>query len=292
MANSNAAVVTKIPGKSTDTLRKELAQRVVLGSLQTGAWRAAVKNEKESMLVNKRNHTDNEAKVIVKQCDHKALHEIYSLNAAAYNHHKKITLPSVQDGIRVIIAGKEIEHSDAMKEFADKVSVKIDELAAAGCYRGGAEYFKQKKKLNGLFDEHAWPFDEGDLRARFLLRTHYLPCPTDGAWADWFDESITVAKREVEEQVEKAIAHVSARCLGNQGNGTGRLHESVFRNLDDLLDMLATFDVDKRYDKVISKVKSDVTKYSAEELRKDVKARADVAKRAEALTDLFSGLRS
>lgn len=286
MSNSNAARAVQ-----DDALVQEIAKRLMLAMLRTGAWRATLKNFEESKLLNERHGTKDEASATVRQCDHKALHEIYSLNAKAYNKHKEITLPSVHDGVRVVIAGKQFEHSDLMKEFAAQVGTKVEELVRAGCYVDGAEYRKQKKVLNGLFDERAWPKDADDLRSRFVLESTYLECPTGGAWSDWISESATAARKEVEEKVEKSLKHVFNRCLGNEGNGTGRLHQSVFDNLDQLLDTLNTLDVEGQFNKIVEKAKTSITKYTAEELRKDPKARADVARRADTLTDMFAGLR-
>lgn len=289
MAKSNAKVVES--SSTPNSMVEEIAKRLLLTMLKTGAWRATRKNEEESRLLNERHGTTDEAKAIVRQCDHEALSAIYSLNARAYNKHKEITLPSVHDGVRVVINGKQFEHSDLMKEFSDKVHDQVEILVRAGCFKDGKEYLKQKKKLNGLFDDRAWPNDADDLRQQFTIESTYLDCPTTGAWSDWIMESAEAARKETEEKVEKALRHVVNRCLGNQGNGTGRLHESVFKNLDDLLDTLKTLDVSNRYEKVVEKAKSDITKVTAEELRKDPKSRAAVAARADALTDIFSSLR-
>lgn len=293
MARSKTQIITPgapISPLKDEELKAEIAKRLKLAMLQTGAWRATVKNKEESRILNERHGTKDEGKVTVRQCDHTALHEIYSLHARVYNEHKKLTLPSVQDGVRIVLTGKEFEHSDMIRKFADDVRVQIDKLIDAGAYVDGDEYKKAKQRLNGLFDERAWPIDEQDLRNRFLLKSTYLECPTDGSWGDWIMESATAARREVEEQVEKALRKVIERCAGDKGDGTGRLHESVFTNLGSMLDVLSTIDVEARYRPVVEEAK-EVAKYTAEEIRKDSATRKQLAERADKLTDMFAGLR-
>lgn len=274
-----------------DKLVEEIAKRLKLSMVQFGAWRATRKNAEESRLLNERHGTENEGKVTVRQCDHESLHKIYSLNSKAYNEHKKITLPSVQDGVRVVITGKEFEHSDMMKKFSDLIRTEIDVLVKAGAYWGGEEFKRQRVKLNGLFDERAWPSDPDDLRSKFYLKSNYLTCPTEGAWAEWLVESARAAMNEVEEQLEEAFKRVSVRCMGpNIDGASGKLHETVFTGLEAVLDRIATLDIENRYSKVVEKAK-DIAKYRAEEIRKDPDTRRELSKRADQLTEMFAGLR-
>ncbi len=97
----------------------DVAARMKLATLNTGSWRGTRLHKPETREENARHGSVDRAKVLVRITDSEALHRIAKLDAAAYAEHKRLTLPTVQDGIRLIPAGRELEHAAVMAKFAD-----------------------------------------------------------------------------------------------------------------------------------------------------------------------------
>jgi hypothetical protein len=266
---------------------EEVAARLKLATLTTGAYRARRMHKRESVEVNEKHNTGSAAKVSVLQCGHPSLGEIWKLQAAARTEHYAITLPSCQDGMRILAAGREFEHSDRMKEYAEKQREHVDVLAAAGVYVGGAEFYSNKARLNGLFDERAWPADARALRAEFVFQTRYLAVPAgDQAWQEWLNESITAADAELRERLESALKRVVERV----GNTDGRLFQSVFGNLKEVIDLVPGFDADGRYRRIVE-ASQEIIEVNAESIRDNKSEREKIARRADALLSVFGELK-
>lgn len=114
-----------------------IAASIKLVTFETGAWRAQKLNRRESNDVNAKHGTQDAAKVIVRLTDNVHLTAIYKLHAEAYAEHRRITLPSVQDGVRVLPGGKEMSHSSIMGDFKQRTADHLaDFLAEYDLIRG------------------------------------------------------------------------------------------------------------------------------------------------------------
>jgi hypothetical protein len=205
-----------------------IANSIKLVTMETGAWRAQKLNRRESADVNARNlvATDT-AKVIVRLTDNANLTALYKLHAEAYSEHRRITLPSIQDGIRIVPCGKELEHAKIMADFASKHAALVSDFLA--------EYdqirLEAPVKLNGLFDGKQWPAKEV-VASKFNFATRYLPCPSDGAWSDWLNETAQAGQSELRERLVTAARHL-ADVLKNDG----KLYQSALDNLREVCEL-------------------------------------------------------
>lgn len=86
-------------------------------------------------------------------------------------------------------------------------------------------------KLNGLFDGKQWP-EKGTVSAKFIFRTRYLPCPSDGAWGAWLDETAQAGQAELRERLVTAARH-----LADVLKGDGKLFQSAFENLREVCEL-------------------------------------------------------
>jgi len=204
-----------------------LASRIKLVTLTTGAWRAQKLNRPASNDVNRQNSSGNAAKVIVRLTDHASLAALYKLHAEAYSAHKSITLPSVQDGLRVVPCGKELEHSLVMGEFGRRHAALVNDFLA------DYETIKLEApvKLNGLFDGRKWPTRE-KVASKFAFATRYLPCPSDGAWSDWLDETAQAGQAELRERLVTTARHLADVCKAD-----GKLYQSALDNLREVCEL-------------------------------------------------------
>ena len=255
-----------------------LAQRTMLVTLNKGSFRAIRQHRAETEAVNDRHHTTGVAKVGVKFCDHRALRDIEKVHNAAYAIHKKLTVPSIQDGFRMLVAGSEFKHSGAMQDFKRQHDALRDEFIL--------DYPTEKAnapaRMNGLYDATMWPDDVSD---RFHFATSYLPCPSHGAWATWLHESARAATAELKEQLTKAIQHVAARC---KASADSRLYQSTFSNLAELVDLIPGLNLadDPIINAMAEKARS-LGSLAAEDIKASESARNHAINHAEGILGVF-----
>jgi hypothetical protein len=246
-----------------------IANSIKLTTMETGAWRAQKLNRKESADVNSRNNVTDAAKVIVRLTDNASLTALYKLHAEAYSEHRRITLPSVQDGIRVIPAGKELGHAKIMADYSAKHAGLVADFLA--------EYDDIRRespvKLNGLFEGRQWPAKEV-VASKFKFATRYLPCPSDGSWGDWLNETAQAGQSELRERLVTAARH-----LADVLKSDGKLYQSALDNLREVCE-LAGEGFNLLDDPIIAQAARELLPHgqqSAENLRDAKASRADTS---------------
>jgi len=248
-----------------------IAARVKLCALNTGAWRATRLHRNETQIVNAAHHTTDAAKVHVKLTNSPALHALNKLHAAAYDAHKTLTLPTIQDGFRIIPAGREFEHSRKMQEFASR----HNELRDQFIVEYDADKATAPARLNGLFDPSHWP-DVSTVAERFTFATRYLPCPSAGAWGDWLAESATAAEDELRERLTEALSRVASRCASD-----GKLYDTVFSNLAEVIALVPDLNITQSPKLAeAAKLAQELAGLSADTIRENKTARKTAADRA------------
>jgi sulfite reductase alpha subunit-like flavoprotein len=206
-----------------------IASRITLVTLSTGAWRANKTNKRETLKVNNDHNTDA-ARVVVRLTDHPSLTALYKLHSEAYTEHKKITLPSIQDGMRVLPAAKQMDHGKLMGVFV----ARHDQLVSD--FLSEYELIRQEApvKLNGLFDGDQWP-DKFVVAGKFKFENRYLPCPNDQGWKEWIEETVSAGQEELKERLVQAARH-----LGEVLMTDGKLYQSALDNLRDVCDLVGS----------------------------------------------------
>lgn len=265
-----------------------IAARLTIAVLTTGAWRAVRQHARETQVVNAKHSTGKAARVSVVQSDHPALAEITRLHSLAYAEHRRMTMPTCQDGMRFLLPAYATQHATRMTEIGDAVRLQVDALARDGAYRGGAEYRRCMAKLNGLFVPAAWARDEQALRECYTYGVRYLACPTDGAWADWLVESTRAAELEMRQQLTDALERVRERCMAD--GGEGRLHETVFSSLAEIARLAPGFDFDGRYAPVFARL-APLATTTADAVRDDKHAREQAAQAAADILSVLGGVK-
>lgn len=255
-----------------------IAARYQLCLLQTGAWRATRLHRGETREENTR-HKTHAARVTVRVTDHQALRDLSKLHAAAYNEHKSITLPTVQDGMRLLPAGRELDHAARMSKFADQHNRLVREFLADY----DDECANAPARLNGLYDASMWPA-HAVVADKFTFRTRYLATPTDGAWADWLAESSRAAEDDVRERLTKALERVRDRCRSD-----GRLYATVFDNIRELVDLVPDLDLTGNFAPVVQAM-APLTTMHADVIRDDEHGRQQAAERAANILSILGGI--
>jgi hypothetical protein len=256
-----------------------IAARTKLCVLQTGAWRATRTHRAETREENLR-HNTNAARVMVRVTDHRALGDLLKLHAAAYQEHKRYTLPSVQDGMRLLPAGREFEHADRMRVYGDKHAALVAEFMADYDH----ERAEAPIRLNGLYDPSMWP-SHAVVESKFAFHTRYLATPTDGAWADWLAASTEAAEAELRERITEALTRVRDRCRAD-----GKLYASVFDSIRDLADLVPDLDLTGDYAPVVAAL-APLAQIRSENIRDDDTARGEVARQAADILSVLGGIK-
>ena len=257
----------------------DIAARTKLAVLTMTTWRATRLHRGETREVNTAHGTRDKAKVMVRITDHEALRALNKLQAAAYTAHRRLTLPTVQDGMRLVPAGRELEHSRVMREFADEHSKLVEEfLADYDAERAAAPH-----KLNGLYDASMWP-SRAEIGRKFSFATRYLATPSDGEWGEWLAESATAAEDELRDRLREALERVRDRCRSD-----GKLYASVFDAVRDLADLVPDLDFSGDYAPVVEAMKP-LTRLHADVLRDDETGREKAAKKAASILSVLGGI--
>jgi hypothetical protein len=258
----------------------DVAARTKLAVLQTGAWRATRINRSETRNTNATHGTGNAAKVLVRVTDHAALTGLAKLHAHAYQEHRRFTLPTVQDGMRLLPAGREFEHAEVMRKLADQHNTFVREFLAD--YEN--ERANAPARLNGLFDPSMWP-SLHVVEHKFTFQTRYLATPVDGEWSEWLSASVESAEAELRERLEEALKRVKDRCKSD-----GKLYASVFEAIRELADLAPDLDFNGDYAPVVQAL-APLAKIHAEDVRDNPSARQKVAKQADSILSVLGGIK-
>jgi hypothetical protein len=257
-----------------------VAGRMKISVLTTGMWRATRLHKSETRDTNARHHIANAAKVLVRVTDHPALSDLSKLHAAAYAEHKRLTLPTIQDGMRLMPVGREFEHAKVMREYSDRHHALVS--AFLGDYE--QEAAEAPVRLNGLYDPSMWP-PLSVVAARFTFSTRYLATPTGGAWGDWLAESARAADAEVRDRLTEALTRVKDRCASD-----GKLYASVFDSIRELVDLVPDFDTSGVLAPVTAAM-APLAALHADVVRDDKTARQAAADKATSILSVLGGIK-
>jgi hypothetical protein len=258
----------------------DVAARTKVCTLSLSAWRATRVHKPETKAENAR-HGTNAARVSVRLCEHQALTDLQALHYAAYTLHRRLTLPTVQDGMRLLPVGRELEHASEMAKFR----AEHDRLTSTFLADYPAEVSAASFRLNGLHDESMWPAVD-KIAGKFGFSTKYLATPTEGAWCEWLEESVRAADSELRERLTEALERVRDRCAGD-----GPLHATVFSALSDLIALAPDLDLacSPEIQATIASA-GPLANMTADEARKDKALRAQAAAQAERMLSVLGGL--
>ncbi len=257
-------------------LIQSVASRIKLVTLSTGRPRFNRLHRPETKALADK-HKVSAGRVTVQQCDDQRLLDIDKLYAEARDVHNMLTRPSIDGLARLLPNGLEFKHTQAMSAIRVKANALSNEFL--GDYdRLAAE---APVRLNGLYDASVWK-SKALIAEKFEFATRYLPCPTDGEWADWLEGSVAAAQSELVDQLKAAISKVAERCASK-----GPLYQTVFSNLDELLALVPDLDLkgDPRIRELLARAKPLVC--DKDELVKYPQKRERIAKTASDMLSMF-----
>ncbi len=254
-----------------------IAARVQLSTLSLSTWARTKLNKAETKALEAKHGTDK-GRVIVTVCDSPLLDQIAKVQGAARNEHYRLTLPTIQDGMRMVPTGRQFQHAEAMKGFEREYSGLVSAFVAEyPMHRNAAP-----ARLNGLYEASAWPTD---IAAKFGWRLRYLACPSQGEWGDWLAESAAMGQADLQERFADALRRVVERC-----ESSGALYQTVFSNLADLCELVPDMDLGGRLGALAARA-ADLGRLSADVVKDAPKLRQDCAARAASILDMLGGVK-
>jgi hypothetical protein len=253
-----------------------LASRVKLATLSTGRPRFNRLHKPETKALAQKHNVDA-GRVTVKQCDDARLEAIDKVFAEARDLHNTLTRPTIDGLCRLLPCGLEFKHAAAMSDLKHKALMLSQEFLD-DYERLAAE---APVRLNGLYDANVWK-TKAVIAEKFVFVCRYLPCPTDGEWGAWLEDSVAAAQHELVGQLTDAIKRVAERCASD-----GPLYHTVFTNLDDLLKLVPDLDLkkDPKIRELLNQAKGLVC--NKNELKAWPSKRAEVAAQAKQMLSAF-----
>lgn len=262
------------------TSLQSLALRVKLATLTTGAWRPYRLHRGETATERARHNTDA-VNVRVRLTDSKALRAIVAHYETVGRKHRRLTLPTPSGDMRMLVSGRELEHTEMMRDAAHKYEHFVDTfMLEYPAIRANAP-----ATLGSLYEPDAWP--EPDIvRSRFRLQYRYLACPTGGAWDDWLNEAAALARDSLREQLRDALTTYSDRLRTAE-----RLHGSVTSGISEACAGIA--EAEEFADSTTCAIAFDALHtlpLDIEGLRLDKELRKEAAAKAQSILDSFGGV--
>jgi len=138
-------------------------------------------------------------------------------------------------------------------------------------------------RFKSLWDASLWPSVE-EVEASWACELRYLPCPTEGPWRAWLEESAKSGQAELQDRLVAAARRLIARCSGD-----GKLYETVLSELQDVCDLVP--DLDLMEDPIIRRAAQELrplTTASIDTLRENKAARRDTAEAAKKIVKMLN----
>ncbi len=267
--------------KNTQSI-ESVAERMKVVLLNQGFWDSKPQHKAESREENARHALESDdAEVRIKLVkNNESLSKAKSIKGQIYIEHRRLTLPSPVDGMRIVPLGREFEHADKISQLRCEFDSHVQDFLID--YDNVVE--RARIRLKTLFDQNMFP-PSHVMKSKFYNNVKYMDCPTAGNWGDWINETLELGKMELQDRLVTA-----ARKLIDVCSGDGKLYSSVLENLEDVCSLAGDFNLGE--DPIIARAAKELlpvaTDFSAEVLRDNKSLRADTAIRAKQILSVLN----
>lgn len=264
----------------------EIQNRAILVKLSISSW-AAVKQDREaSMQVIRDKKAESSAGSFKKKLvDSHLLRDFNTLTRRAQRIHQDYTLPWLDNGYRILPSALYLKYRDAMREVSSEMGTVVDKIVS----NRETIMHHAKQRLGEMYKESEFPSAD-ELRSKFGMDVDMLPVPTSNDWRVELDNNqVDELRNELETKTSAAQAdamrhlwnrlHESIQKMVDRLENDGKLHESTFDGLRDLVDLLPDLNIDKNpdMDEVAADLRLKLRNVDLVTLRKDDKERARAA---------------
>jgi len=216
-------------------------------------------------------------------------------NARAYHYEQ--TLPwQDAEGVRILPVKNYQNYQQKMSDFRSKHEEALDKFVQD--YPDLID--EARYRLNGLFNAADFPL-LGEIRSKFSWEISFMPLPEAGDFRVSLSQEVvkqmeldlekrlannyTEACRDLFDRVHKQATHMADKLANYTGTRDGAFRDSLVENARDLAALLPRLNVggDARLDALARDIDNKLCQYSAQVLRENDAARAEVAIDAKAI---------
>lgn len=212
---------------------------------------------------------------------------------AARDHHKRVTLPWLDGGVRILPAPSYTDYSTVMGDYRRDFEKEVNAF-----FKAYPDLQKEaKKKLKGLFNEADYPTIT-ELRKFYRWDLLIQPFPSENDFRIDVPDLVELrqdltermevvykdAMKDVGERVRDVVGHMADRLKAYKGKGrAGSFRDSLVGNVSELVGILPSLNLedDPKLDRIIQTMKKDLCKHDAEDLRESSDLRRKVVKSAD-----------
>lgn len=272
-----------------------ISEKAMLVALSISAW-SGRKYDKDATKEVAQNHGTDVSragrfnKILVNPA---SLKEITSIAGNARNYTMSVTLPWLNDGIRIIPVDIYLEYVQRMSEYRSQFNQAVDKLAI----EYDALVKQAKLDLNGLFKESDYPSVDSIRRKHaFNVRVFNLPDSEDFRVSlsesefqstkqeieQNLNEAADNAVRDVFQRVSMRMEHILKRLKEVEADDGKGIRESMMRNVSELADLLPKLNITNNpdIDGIASQIKQELATISSDDLRENQSSRIAAAQSA------------
>lgn len=284
-----------------------MSDKAMLATLTVRLWSASKHDKKVSAEVTEQKGATKKAGRFHKSLiAAEALDEVRSIAAEARTTMYSLTLPWASEGVRILPAPAFGRFEDAMAARKQTFDQRVAEFL--GEYPERVE--QARNDLGELFDASDYPTEHELARAfNFERRIWPFPETNDFRVAIGDDERRRIRTEIAAEQqktlhraaldlwnrayepVQKMAEKLAAYERGPDGKAVGIFRDTLVSNVAEIAELLPALNLaaDPRLDEMAARIKSRLAQYTAQQLREDDGARAQVADEAARIGEEMRG---
>ncbi len=272
-----------------------ISEKAMLVALSISAWSGRKYDKDASAEVAKNHGTDSNRagrfnKILVNPT---SLKDINNIASSARNYTMSMTLPWLNDGIRIIPVDVYLEYSQKMSDYRSQFNQAVDKLVT----EYDALVKQARLDLNGLFKESDYPSVESIRHKHaFNVKLFNLPDSKDFR-VDLSESEFQSTKQEIEqnladatenavrdvfERVSMKMEHILKRLKEVEATDGKGIRDSMMKNIVELADLLPKLNITKNpdIDGVALQIKQDLASITSDDLRENQSSRIAAAQTA------------
>jgi hypothetical protein len=280
-----------------------ISEKAMLVALSISAW-SGRKYDKDATAEVAQNHGTDASragrfnKILVNPI---SLKDITSIAGNARNYTMSVTLPWLNDGIRIIPVDIYLEYVQRMSEYRSQFNQAVEKLLV----EYDALVKQARLDLNGLFKESDYPSAESIRRKHaFNVRVFNLPDSNDfrvslsesefQSTKQEIEQNLSEAQdnavRDVFQRVSMRMEHMLKRLKEVEANDGKGIRESMMSNISDLADILPKLNITNNpdIDGIAMQIKHDLATITSDDLRENQSSRIAAAQTARDILNKVS----
>lgn len=280
-----------------------ISEKAMLVALSISAW-SGRKYDKDATAEVAQNHGTDATragrfnKILVNPM---SLKDITSIAGNARNYTMSVTLPWLNDGIRIIPVDIYLEYMQKMSDYKSQFNQAVDKLLV----EYDALVKQARLDLNGLFKESDYPSEES-IRRKHAFNVRVFNLPDSGDFRVALSESeFQSTKQEIEQNLNEAadnavrdvfqrvsmrMEHMLKRLKEVEATDGKGIRESMMKNISELADLLPKLNITNNpdIDGIADQIRLELATISSDDLRENQSSRIAAAQSARDILNKVS----